>query len=204
MRNWIESGVAFGFIEAALWTAGYVQALLGLAALVFACLMTALGARPAVELGLAPRNWVRGWWLVPAAAVLALLMLWCGFVSGTFHYPARWHHPWMHAGLYMTWAVIQEFLLISFLYVRLHAELGWYARAATAGIFSVAHLPNAALMVSTFLLSLILIAAFRRYRNLLAIGIAHAILGIGLAVSMPDSIVHKMLVGKAYLLRAFS
>jgi hypothetical protein len=204
MRNWIESGVAFGCIEAALWTNGHTQAAWGIAGLGFACLMTALGARPAAELGIAPRNWVSGWWLVPAAAGLAMVMVCGGYLSGTFHHPARWNHPLMHAGMYLTWAVIQEFLLLSFLYVRLHAEIGFYALAATAGLFSIAHIPNAALMAATFLLSLVLIAAFQRYRNILAIGIAHAILGIALAVSMPDAIVHKMLVGKAYLLRAFS
>jgi hypothetical protein len=204
MRNWVESGVAFGFIEAALWTGGYVQALWGMAALAFAFVMTAASARPAEELGLDPRNWVRGWWLVPAAAGLALLMIGGGYLSGTVHCPTRWNHPFVHAGLYMTWAVIQEFLLLSFLYVRLNAQIGWYSMLATASLFSVAHIPNAALMAATFLLSLVLIAAFRRYRNLLAIGVSHAILGIALAMSMPDSIVHRMLVGKAYLIKVLS
>ncbi len=204
MRNSVEVAAAFGLIEAALWTAGPWQLACSLAALLFACAMSVAGRWPISELGISWGNLRRGWWIVPAAAGLALLMILAGYVSGTLHDPVRWHHPLVHAGLYTTWAVLQQFLLLSFFYVRLQAVFGWPALPLTAGLFSIVHLPNALLMAATFLLSLFLIAAFRKYRNILPIGLAHAVLGLALAVSMPDSLVHKMMVGRAYLLHGIS
>jgi hypothetical protein len=40
---------------------------------------------------------------------------------------------------------------------------------------------------------------FRRYRSIYPIGIVHAVLGLTVAVTMPDSILHNMRVGIGYL-----
>ena len=40
---------------------------------------------------------------------------------------------------------------------------------------------------------------FRRYRSLYLIGIVHAVLGLTIVVTMPDSPLHNMRVGVGYL-----
>jgi hypothetical protein len=41
---------------------------------------------------------------------------------------------------------------------------------------------------------------FRRYRNICVLGLAHAILGLTLATSFSDALLHRMLVGMGYVL----
>jgi hypothetical protein len=40
---------------------------------------------------------------------------------------------------------------------------------------------------------------FRRYRSIYPIGIVHAVLGLTVALTIPDSILHHMRVGIGYL-----
>jgi hypothetical protein len=41
---------------------------------------------------------------------------------------------------------------------------------------------------------------FRRYRNIFPLGLVHAALGLTIAASLPDSLLHHMRVGLGYLL----
>jgi len=69
----------------------------------------------------------------------------------------------------------------------------------TAGLFTLAHLPNPVLMPLVFVWGLIASAVFLRWRNLYTLGMAHAILGICIAVTVPGRIDHNMRVGLGYL-----
>jgi hypothetical protein len=40
---------------------------------------------------------------------------------------------------------------------------------------------------------------FRRYRSLYPLMLGHAVLGLTLAITMPDSLIHHMRVGLGYL-----
>jgi hypothetical protein len=40
---------------------------------------------------------------------------------------------------------------------------------------------------------------FRRYRNIFPLGLVHAVLGLTIAASLPDSLLHHMRVGLGYL-----
>jgi len=40
---------------------------------------------------------------------------------------------------------------------------------------------------------------FRRYRNIFPLGLVHATLGLTIAASFPDSLLHHMRVGLGYL-----
>jgi hypothetical protein len=48
-------------------------------------------------------------------------------------------------------------------------------------------------------MGLIFAELFRRYRNIYWLGLAHALLGIAVAVSVPDALHHQMRVGVAYM-----
>jgi membrane protease YdiL (CAAX protease family) len=63
----------------------------------------------------------------------------------------------------------------------------------------VAHLPNPVLTVITLVCGLASCLFFLRYRNLWPLAVAHAILGIAIAITIPSSIDHNMRVGISYL-----
>jgi len=55
------------------------------------------------------------------------------------------------------------------------------------------------LILVTFFMGLAACLLFLRYRNLYPLAIAHAILGITLAITLPNSIIRNMRVGLGYL-----
>jgi membrane protease YdiL (CAAX protease family) len=100
---------------------------------------------------------------------------------------------------YVVWALGQQFLLQSFFYVRFESLLG--ARAAvlvSSVLFALLHLPNLPLTAMTVIGGLFFTEMFRAYRSLYPLGIAHALMGIAIAYSFPDSMMHHMRVGLSY------
>ncbi len=69
----------------------------------------------------------------------------------------------------------------------------------TAGLFALAHLPNPLLTVMTLVWGVAACLAFLRYRNLFTLGMAHAILGVCVAITVPATVQHNMRVGLGYL-----
>jgi hypothetical protein len=60
-------------------------------------------------------------------------------------------------------------------------------------------LPNPVLAPVTFVGGWLLSELFRRYRTLVPLGIGHGLVGIAIALSVPDHIQHHMRVGLGYL-----
>ena len=102
---------------------------------------------------------------------------------------------------YSVWALAQQFLLQAFFYRRVEvlAGNGLRAVAVTAILFAAAHIPNPLLVPVTLLGGLASCELFRRHRNLYPLAVAHALIGLALAVSVPDSIQRHMRVGLGYL-----
>jgi membrane protease YdiL (CAAX protease family) len=101
---------------------------------------------------------------------------------------------------YVIWAMIQEFILQSFFFIRFEQLFGssravWMA----ATLFAAAHLPSPVLTVATLIGALFFCEMFRRYRNIYSLGIVHAMLGLTIAFVVPDSLLHHMRVGLGYL-----
>jgi membrane protease YdiL (CAAX protease family) len=65
-------------------------------------------------------------------------------------------------------------------------------------LFALLHLPNVPLTAMTLLGGLFFTEMFRTYRSLYPLGIAHALMGIAIAYSFPDSLMHHMRVGLSY------
>jgi hypothetical protein len=102
---------------------------------------------------------------------------------------------------YAIWSFAQQLLLQGFFLTRLIRLLPsprWAAFAA-AGIFAVAHLPNPILTGLTIVWGTIACFLFLRYRNLFPLAMAHAILGICVAVTLPGPVIRNMRVGLGYL-----
>ena len=68
----------------------------------------------------------------------------------------------------------------------------------SAVLFSLLHLPNWPLTALTLVGGLFFTEMFRTYRSLYPLGIVHAAMGIAIAYSFPDSLMHHMRVGLSY------
>jgi membrane protease YdiL (CAAX protease family) len=115
--------------------------------------------------------------------------------------PANPTWPNLHlAWQYFVWALVQEFMLQSFFFTRCEELFGSSAAVwVAATLFAAVHLPSPILTTFTLVGGLFFCEMFRRYRSIYPIGIVHAVLGLTLATTMPDSVLHHMRVGIGYL-----
>jgi len=195
----IEVAAVFGLILLAVWTP---QGRLNK----FACLMTAVltvalslvGRYSAREQGLTKPGFGAGM-VLAAGSLLVALIATAGLLTRPLGPPQPL--PWIRAWQYSVWALVQQFILQSFFYVRLESLLGSRRAAlAAAFLFAIVHLPSPLLTGLSFLGALFFCEMFRRYRNIFPLGLAHAALGLTIAASLPDSLLHHMRVGLGYLL----
>jgi membrane protease YdiL (CAAX protease family) len=109
---------------------------------------------------------------------------------------------YVSVALSLIWALAQQFLAQSFFFLHFEYLLrsGRRAVLATALLFSSAHIPNPVLMPVTLAGGLLLSELFRRNRTLYVLAVAHALVALALAISVPESVLHDMRVGIGYLL----
>jgi membrane protease YdiL (CAAX protease family) len=120
---------------------------------------------------------------------------------GTLHRLFGQRNALLHATSYLLWAVVQQWIQQSFFFVRMERIIhrGILASFTTAALFGLAHLPNPVLAPLTFIGGWLLSELYRRYRTLIPLGIAHGLVGLAIALSVPDSLNHHMRVGLGYL-----
>lgn len=196
----VNIGIGFGLIEVALWCPKHIQLWVSLAAASWIIGSTALSGRSADELGLGRRGLRESAWVAAAALTLAALIVLIGWLFGWLH-PLFGPVPSLtHAIAYAVWAFQQEFILQSFLFLGLTRVITpRRAVMIAAALFSIAHLPNPILVAATLLSGLALTTAFARYGNVYPLAIAHAALGLAVAISIPADIHRNMRVGIGYL-----
>ncbi|HEX8815522.1 MAG TPA: CPBP family intramembrane glutamic endopeptidase [Terriglobales bacterium] len=196
---WFEVAPVFSAIMAAVWTpVGLANTAANLVAILSICWFTLRGSFTARQIGL---TFPLAGTLIPIAVGIgfaALIAATGYFLCRTFGPPHS--VPWPRAWQYVVWSVVQEFILQAFFYLRLRSVLGsrravWWA----AILFAVVHLPSPLLTVLAFFGGVIFCELFNRYRALIPIGLAHGLLGLTIAATMPDSILHHMRVGIGYL-----
>jgi len=102
---------------------------------------------------------------------------------------------------YLLWAFEQQFILQNYFLLRLLRILPtqFAAVIAAAVLFSTAHLPNFVLAVATLVWGIVSCTLFLSHRSLYALGLVHSILGLCVAISVPDAVTHHMMVGLGYL-----
>jgi len=194
-----QVGLVFALIMVAVWTPqGRVNAICNLLAALCILWFTARSRYSVRELGLtrpgsgAVVMLVSGVFMVVTIVVAGSVLHSLGPAQ-----PVPWERTWQYA----IWALQQEFILQSFFYVRLESLLG--SRRAVWGVallFSAAHLPSPVLTLLSFIGGLLFCEMFRRYRNIFPLGLVHATLGLTIAASLPDNLLHHMRVGLGYLL----
>jgi membrane protease YdiL (CAAX protease family) len=196
---WFEILTVFALLEAVMWTPrSFVHGcLIGLE--ILAVVWFSFRRHSRAELGLRwPSRtgtiWILALGILGAVAIPAVGLLQGHSIPANPEWP-RFHNLWP----YVIWAFAQQFLLQSFFFARMESLVGqrWAVFVSTL-LFTFAHLPNAALTAMTFAGALFFTEMFRRYRSIYPLGIAHALLGISIAYSFPDGIMHHMRVGLSY------
>lgn len=200
-RDLIEIAVAYFLILIVVWTPRPWQWLFWLIAVLGVSVMVGMSFDGRRAMGLRASNFLRSLWVAGVALLLSAIAV---SIAARLHTLRDFAGPlelmrsffW-----YAVWAGTQEFLLLAFFLSRLLRLMSrpQYAAFAAAGLFAAAHLPNPVLSMLSIVWGTLACLLFLRYRNLYPLAIAHAILGITIAVSVPGPVVHNMRVGLGYL-----
>jgi membrane protease YdiL (CAAX protease family) len=197
--NLLQIALVFGLILIAVWTPqGRLNSAVCLAAAFFTILLTFASHRSNDELGLArPFSGVLP--ILGLGALFILIIAGAGVLTRSLGppQPLPWHRAWQYA----IWSLLQQFILESFIFVRLESVFGSRRSVLAASLlFASAHLPSPLLTVLSFVGALFFCEVFRRYRNIFPLGLVHAGLGLTIASSLPDHLLHHMRVGLGYLM----
>lgn len=200
-RDLLEFGVAYALIGLAVWTPRPWQQGLSLAALIWVLLATWLSFDGWRAMGFQVAGFWRSVWALGVALLLAATAIAVAAWLQTLHVP---HSPFeftQRYWAYTIWAFLQEFLLLNFFLLRLLRLLrnATAAAIAAAALFALMHLPNPILTPLTLIWGYAACLIFLRYRNLYVPALAHAVLGICIAVTIPGPVDHNMRVGLGYL-----
>jgi membrane protease YdiL (CAAX protease family) len=200
-RDLLEFAVAYGLIALAIWTPLPWQRWLSLAALAWVLLATWLSFDGWRVMGFKVAGFWRSVWVVGVALILAAAAIGVAAWLQTLHVP---HFPGVFLQRYWAytiWAFLQEFLLLDFFLLRLLRLIpnGYAAALVATGLFALTHLPNPILTPLTLIWGYAACFIFMHYRNIYVPAMAHAILGICIAVTIPGPVDHNMRVGLGYL-----
>jgi membrane protease YdiL (CAAX protease family) len=200
-RAGIEVAVTYLLILAVIWTPRPLQRFLWIVAAAGVVVFLWGSFEGWKAMGFTIAKLGRSLWIVGAALAVTGIAI---------AVAARAHSLLLPAGVagflngyisYAIWTGVQQFLLQGFFLLRLLrvAPNGWIASLAAAVLFAAAHLPNPVLAPLTLLWGFAACLLFLRYRNIYPLMMAHAILGITVAITVPGPVDHNMRVGLGYL-----
>ena len=200
-RDFLELSVVFTLIIVALWTPNPVRSIAGWIALGLIVLASWRSGQDAAALGLRLAGLRQSLWVVGSALAGAAIVVLIGWRMHTLHPVLRGLPAWWGFWAYMFWALLQQFILQDFFLLRLLRLMpSKIAAIATAALlFAVVHIPNPLLMILTLAWGAAACVLFLRYRNLYTLGLAHGLLGLCLAIGVPNPVHHQMRVGLGYL-----
>ena len=192
--------IVFGLIEAALWSETAWRLRWSALALVVVIAIGLYRRDLWPRLGMGTRGFRGGLGVLPFALGGSIALILWGWAAGTLH-PLYGPRLWPVAvTAYLLWAIQQQYLVQSFFLTRYEDLLGERGAVLACAItFSFAHLPNPILMLATFAMALAFCRWFQRHRNIYPLALAHAMLGLALAASLPEPLLHRMRVGIGYL-----
>ncbi len=122
-----------------------------------------------------------------------------GLAAGGFHW-VKWRRFAELCGGYLTWGLVQQYLLQAFALRRLRqAAMPLVPAALTAaGLFALIHSPNWPLVGLAFVAGVAWCLLFARRPNLLPLGAAHAVLAVLLYHAWPVSWLDGLTIGTMY------
>lgn len=200
-RDLFEIALGYALILSVIWTPNPAQRILYWITLATVIVITLLRRESPRTLGLGGSGFLRSLWVVGVALLLAAATIAVAWRLHTLHrHFGRITLNFRFSG-YILWALLQQFLLQDYFLLRFTRLVRnrWLAVTLAALLFAIAHLPNPVLVVLTLVWGIVACILFLRYRNLYTLGIAHAILGICIAITVPNHIQRHMRVGLGYL-----
>lgn len=200
-RDFGELAIFYGLIQLVIWTSRPTQHLLFWIAFAWILATTFVYRPDASTLGLRLSGLRSLLWITAGGLLFAGLLVGIGFELHTLHPLHGAESLGSHMAGYLLWAFEQQFILQDYFLLRLLRILPAQSAAliAAAVLFSTAHLPNLVLAVATLVWGIVSCTLFLRHRNLYALGLVHSILGLCVAISVPDAVTHHMMVGLGYL-----
>ena len=200
-RDWAELGIGYGLILVVIWTPNPWQRWLYWAAFAWIAVTAWLRRDAGRPIGLGVAGLLPSLWIVGLA-----IALFCASIGAARHLQTL--HPLYgplpvvaHILAYTLWALMQQFILQVYVLLRL-LRLGLRrtpAVALAAILFALAHIPNPILVPVTLVWGALSSLLYLRWRNLYSLALAHGILGMCLAVCIPNAVHHHMRVGLGYL-----
>jgi hypothetical protein len=200
-RPLLELSIGYGLILATIWAPRPYQYWLWWVAASCIVVTTIISFPGWAAMGFRRGGFWSSLWVVFAAAMISAGAVMVAIHLDTLRHPISTRSWVMTFGGYTVWSFVQQFLLqgyFFFRFLRLLPRREWAAVAA-AGIFAAAHLPNPILTPVTFIWGLCACFVFLRRRNVFPLALAHAILGITVAITIPGPVVRNMRVGLGYL-----
>jgi hypothetical protein len=198
-RDLTELVLGYALIVGIIWSPEHLQRILSPIAFVLTLLVVLVRGKSHNELGLGWRGFVSSLWIMPAALALSAASMFLAAKVGTLH--PLYKGDLQHITGYVLWTIYQQFLLQDFFMDRVLRLVSSEPAAITlaGALFAAAHLPNLVLTVATLVWGIVSCSLFRRYRNLWMLGLAQGLLGLCIAICVPDSLIHHMRVGLGFL-----
>ena len=200
-RDVAELTIGYGLILVTIWTPNPAQHILYWVAFTWIAVTAILRRKETAPNGLGLRGLLPSLWIVAAALVLSFAGIALARHLHTLHSLYGPLPVLTHIWGYALWALMQQFILQGYVLLRF-LRLGLRrnpAIALSAVLFSIAHIPNPVLVALTLVWGAVSCLLFLRYRNLYSLALAHGILGMTLAVTVPNPIVRHMRVGLGYI-----
>lgn len=200
-RDAAEIAVAYALILAVEWTARPLQRVLWMVAAAGIIAILCLSFDGWQAMGFRAVNLGRSYWIAVLALAIAVVAMAEAARMHTLRTPSG-PFPFVVAyAAYALWAGVQQILLQGVFLLRFLRLFRQPALAALTAslLFAAAHLPNPVLTPLTFVWGLLACLLFLRYRTIYPLMIAHAVLGIAFAMTIPGTVDHNMRVGLGYL-----
>lgn len=199
--DWAELCIGYGLVLAVIWTASPWQRWLYWIAFAWIAVTAWLRLNECRPIGLGAQGLWPSLWMIPAAVALFFAGI---AVAARLHTLHPLYGPWpvaAHILAYTLWALMQQFILQVYVLLRL-LRLGLRrapAIALAAILFALAHIPNPVLVPVTLAWGAVSSMLYLRWRNLYPLAFVHGVLGMCLAVCIPNAVHHHMRVGLGYL-----
>ena len=200
-RALIELCVGYALILVVIWTPRPWQRLSYAVAATFLAGVLWISRTGWQAMGLRPARFARSLWLVGVALLAAAIADLVASRMHTLHRPDSLGQFIARYTGYALGACMQQVLLQTLFLPRLLRLMRGSATASlmAAALFSLAHLPNPILTVITFIWGFAACLFFVRYQNLYTLAIAHTILGVTVAMTVPGPVIRNMRVGLGYI-----
>ena len=199
-RMLFELGVAYTLITVTVWTSGRSQRVLFYTSGGW-ILLTSFFPRHTRELiGLKPSGLRCSWWIIATALAFGSAAVVLAARLGTLHLPGRLEQLPMRIFGYVVWSFVQQFILQDYFLYRLRRLTAniTFAVVATALLFALAHLPNLLLTTTALFWGNHFLCTVHTLSRHLFTCVAHALLGLCIAFTIPDAVHHGMRVGSGY------